>query len=298
MVQYVITPWRTQAELLQVRSQLYPQSTALATSSARLEGSADEGQQKEAIARVSVWVQRGNCPHLVESTAILISAFLNDGRGNEAYCVRAVYAAAFCRFVTGLLDCHQDKRYKLSMYTIAKNIGLPATFVELRHQATHEELPSLSKLRTVSRKALSWIWDYYWVHLAPESAQRQDLPDDCEVFLRRFIEETDNHLSLRVEQSLSNWPRDHIIAILNEIQDTNQDVGILLRASQLHSKILEVDFKQSPAISVEEVKTELEVMELNLKIPEIVNDTAESEAHTNGWSLWKGAWIPKPIGMV
>lgn len=185
------------------------------------------------------------------------------------------------------------------MYTIAKNIGLPATFVELRHQATHEELPSLSKLRTVSRKALSWIWDYYWVHLAPEAAQRQDLPDDCEVFLRRLIGETDDHLSLRVEQSLSNWPRDHIIAILNEIQDTTQDVTLLLRASQLHSKILEVDVKQLAAISVEDVKTELEVMELNLKIPDIVNDTTESHAsHSNGWSLWEGPWIPKPIGMV
>ncbi|TVY80687.1 Pre-rRNA-processing protein las1, partial [Lachnellula suecica] len=51
------------------------------------------------------------------------------------------------------------------MYSLAKTIGLPATYVELRHQATHEELPSLSKLRTATQKALRWIWDYYWANL-------------------------------------------------------------------------------------------------------------------------------------
>lgn len=48
------------------------------------------------------------------------------------------------------------------MYSIAKNIGLPATYVELRHQATHEELPSLPILRAAAQRALVWIWSFYW----------------------------------------------------------------------------------------------------------------------------------------
>lgn len=72
------------------------------------------------------------------------------------------------RFVTGLLDGQQDKQRKQSMYSLAKTIGLPATFVELRHQSTHEQLPSLAKLRSAARKALLWIWEYYWKHLGPE----------------------------------------------------------------------------------------------------------------------------------
>lgn len=59
-----------------------------------------------------IWVQRGNCPHLVESTAILISAMLNDVPGNSTYCVRAAYAAAFCRYV--LRECGTSEAWAWS----------------------------------------------------------------------------------------------------------------------------------------------------------------------------------------
>lgn len=98
MVQYVVTPWRNREELLQVRGQLYPQSSVSAT---KKESQKQELEDKGfAVAKVSVWMQRGNCPHLVESTAILTGAVLNDVPGNSTYCVRAAYAAAFCRWVT------------------------------------------------------------------------------------------------------------------------------------------------------------------------------------------------------
>ncbi|KAK3501609.1 Las1-like protein [Neurospora crassa] len=161
-------------------------------------------ERRLAVARVSMWMQRGNCPHMVESTALLMAAILSDeeqtgiaggsgtasfygtlgtgmvkremdvvdgfsGSGigvmSSSYAVRAAYSAAFSRFVTGLLDSHQDKQRKMSMYGVAKSVGLPATFVELRHQATHEQLPSLTRLRTAAKKGLEWIWDYYWKHL-------------------------------------------------------------------------------------------------------------------------------------
>lgn len=83
MVQYVITPWRNPSELLCVRQQLYQ--------------ARNDDERRQAVAQVSVWMQRGNCPHLVESTAILTSAILNDVSGNSTYCVRAAYSAAFCR---------------------------------------------------------------------------------------------------------------------------------------------------------------------------------------------------------
>ncbi|AEO56210.1 hypothetical protein MYCTH_2300873 [Thermothelomyces thermophilus ATCC 42464] len=134
------------------------------------------GEKQEAVARVSMWMQRGGCPHMVESTALLTAAILSDevtggpgagsddglARASRAYAVRAAYSAAFSRFVTGLLDSHQDRQRKMSMYDVAKSVGLPATFVELRHQATHEQLPSLARLRAAADKALDWIWEYYW----------------------------------------------------------------------------------------------------------------------------------------
>lgn len=87
MVQYIINPWRNHSELLLIRQQLFPAPGE----------QVDDLSRRHAVARVSVWMQRGNCPHLVESTAILTSAILNDVPGNSAYCVRAAYSAAFCR---------------------------------------------------------------------------------------------------------------------------------------------------------------------------------------------------------
>ena len=94
MVQYIITPWRNRAELLQVRDLLFPGRGR----------EVNKEERRHAVASVSVWMQRGNCPHLVESTALLTAAALNDVAGNSTYCVRAAYAAAFCRYVWTCLD--------------------------------------------------------------------------------------------------------------------------------------------------------------------------------------------------
>lgn len=48
------------------------------------------------------------------------------------------------------------------MHVLARNLNLPASFVEIRHAATHEALPSLSVLRTVAIRALDWLWTNYW----------------------------------------------------------------------------------------------------------------------------------------
>ena len=66
--------------------------------------------------------------------------------------------------MTGLTDSYQEGRHKKSMYQVAKDIDLPASFVELRHQATHEDLPALVVLRRATARALEWLWNYYWQH--------------------------------------------------------------------------------------------------------------------------------------
>lgn len=62
-----------------------------------------------------MWMQRGGCPHLVESTALLRAAILSDlaaaaghetaadegaARSSGAYAARAAYSAAFSRYVS------------------------------------------------------------------------------------------------------------------------------------------------------------------------------------------------------
>ena len=75
-----------------------------------------------------------------------------------------------CSFVTGLLDSHQESKYKVSMYTQAQKIGLPALFVDLRHEATHGDMPNLTNLRSAAERALTWLWEDYWKGLEEQEA--------------------------------------------------------------------------------------------------------------------------------
>lgn len=48
------------------------------------------------------------------------------------------------------------------MFTKAQEIGIPASFVELRHEITHAELPSLVVLRRAVQRSMTWLWDDFW----------------------------------------------------------------------------------------------------------------------------------------
>jgi ribosomal biogenesis protein LAS1 len=55
------------------------------------------------------------------------------------------------------------------MYEKAKQIGLPASFIDIRHDAIHGDLPSLIVLRQAADKALLWLWNDYWKYLAVDT---------------------------------------------------------------------------------------------------------------------------------
>lgn len=81
------------------------------------------------------------------------------------------------RFVTGLLDLEQDAKYKVSMYTTAQHIGLPALFVDLRHETAHGEMPRLDALRAATQQALRWLWDDYWAGVGGSKVDDEDQHD-------------------------------------------------------------------------------------------------------------------------
>lgn len=156
MARYTITPWKTPADLLIVRRQLY-----------NLEPSAPDAR-RHAVDRIMAWKLRSNLPHAVESTALLIDAILHNQNATEViseFSIRAVYAAAFTRFVTGFCDIGRAREKGLeqsSMLVIAKQIGMPPDFVALRHEATHEELPGLKRMIGAVEAGLEWLWRVYW----------------------------------------------------------------------------------------------------------------------------------------
>ncbi|EME48000.1 hypothetical protein DOTSEDRAFT_124919 [Dothistroma septosporum NZE10] len=158
-MKYTITPWRHHSDLLQIRQQLYQLPK--------------DGQdhRRHAVNRVMAWKLRGNLPHAIESTALLIDAILHHHspeNANSTFSIRAVYTAALTRFVTGFCDIGRNRERSLepsSMLDIAKQIGMPVEFVALRHEATHEEMPGLRRLMKVTEQALGWLWQVYWSKL-------------------------------------------------------------------------------------------------------------------------------------
>lgn len=87
----------------------------------------------------------------MESTGNLLSG-LNHLKGNKLpkLELRVILGMNLIRFVNLLIDNHQSTYFAQSMTTIATQLGLPLYFIELRHAATHEDLPSLAILKTAT----------------------------------------------------------------------------------------------------------------------------------------------------
>ena len=48
------------------------------------------------------------------------------------------------------------------MFDLGKGIGLPAAFIDLRHQIIHGTLPGLIVLRRNTQRAVQWLYHHYW----------------------------------------------------------------------------------------------------------------------------------------
>jgi ribosomal biogenesis protein LAS1 len=196
------------------------------------------------------------------------------------------------------------------MYSVAKTLGLPATYVELRHQATHEELPSLQKLRTASRKALLWIWDYYWVHLSIDDEAAS--PEDLRVYLRKLLEETNEKVRGEMEARLVHWTQDQLLDALMELELEAQDSEAFLRLVKLSKKLMNGNGESAredelaPEMkvnSIEELRKELTGAQERLDdpvvdVPQRVELSPNDDSAVSGWSMYEGAWVSKPIGTV
>ncbi|KAL9002563.1 MAG: hypothetical protein Q9188_004509 [Gyalolechia gomerana] len=166
MASITITPWRNQNELLNVRDWLFPRNS-----------NTKPQTKRKACSQIQAWKLRGGLPHAIESTWYITEAILTDSiqdSGISALAKRACYCTGLCRFVTGLVDSEQDSKHKVSMYEKAKELALPASFVELRHESIHGELPSLVVLRQAAERALNWLWNDYWRHLGDDDLGELD----------------------------------------------------------------------------------------------------------------------------
>lgn len=150
----MISAYKYQSDLFELRRLFYEDATPESLSLA--------------VAKVELLHARGKLPHGVDSTSLIVSAQLQDQTAQNAFALRCAYSMALVRFVNGTLDPYQQGGVAAALLTLAKSIGLPHSFVELRHAATHELLPLLVILRRLADRALVWLYENYWAALERE----------------------------------------------------------------------------------------------------------------------------------
>ena len=63
----------------------------------------------------------------------------------------------------------QKGKFARSVAAVAAELGLPRLLVDVRHEATHNDLPGLPLLRVAAELATAWLREHYW------AAQRRHL---------------------------------------------------------------------------------------------------------------------------
>ena len=70
-----------------------------------------------------------------------------------------------------MLFCHKLDKQDLGM--LCALAGLPRILVDIRHEASHNELPSLALLRLGAHSALTWLSQSYWQQQADHVTLRK-----------------------------------------------------------------------------------------------------------------------------
>lgn len=240
------------------------------------------------------------------------------------------------------------------MYGVAKTIGLPASFVELRHQGTHEPMPSLTQLRPAARRALVWIWEYYWKNLPEErdlgfpdegghlmvsgnnhtAGGRQDkgkgreMRKDglkermCRAALLGYVQRPggevgDDAAREGLMRQLRQWDDVLVMGVLTDIGGATRDGAMLLRSVKLSRAILgssaeTVALQGEGEMDETALRDELsrakdtaergDMGSMGIKVAENRKhgngEDGDEGSKIDGWSRWKGPWVPRPIGVL
>ncbi|KAF1330940.1 Ribosomal biogenesis protein las1l, partial [Globisporangium splendens] len=135
--------------------------------------SEDVYAQQRALSRVAAWRSRAQLPVAVSATAQLVEIQLHEqmashhhhgvGVASRSHMELSLqYASAVVRCVNGLVDSAQKGTYAMAVSGLAQRIGIPLWIVDLRHESTHNQMPSLPVLRFAAQHLLAWLRSNYW----------------------------------------------------------------------------------------------------------------------------------------
>ncbi len=148
-------------------------------------------KKRRAIELVQMWRTRGRVPVAVDAHAQIVELQLmdeemmkkmmmmkkknpHDDDGGEdkketttssqqsESTLRLSYAMTLTRLVNGICDQSQKGKFAISVQTLATQLNVPRTLVDIRHDSTHNQLPSIQRLRKASEDAIEWLEVKYW----------------------------------------------------------------------------------------------------------------------------------------
>ncbi|KAG8495816.1 hypothetical protein CXB51_007716 [Gossypium anomalum] len=107
-------------------------------------------------------------------------------------------AMLYCMAILRIVNCVIEKTRKrtgISIADAADAIGIPRRLIDVRHEGSHRDLPSLTIARDSSVVALNWLKSYYW------EPQKKQIPfqRDGVVNIRREIKSKLRELALCIK---------------------------------------------------------------------------------------------------
>ena len=137
------TPWPTPAHLQELVSLLH--TSPLST-----------------LPTLQSYLTRGNTPFSILSTYTLLQTLQLDSKSTlTTHHLRLLYTISLIRFLNGFVDPLQKSLFNRSVKSLASTIGLQE-FVDLRHEGTHGDLPTLSECREKCKDGVQWLIENYW----------------------------------------------------------------------------------------------------------------------------------------
>ncbi|KAK3096899.1 hypothetical protein FSP39_004563 [Pinctada imbricata] len=180
--------------------------------------SGDIDRQVYAVGRCHVWKSRvtHKLSVAIESTASLCSACIthqkilgNPDFNNHYQSLCSEYSVALIRFVNHVTEKGQNRAFSVPVHVIAAEFGVPEWIVELRHNATHGQMPPLSMLKSGTEWALNWLkasfGSEFWEaqlqtmmttrHREPEKDRPKVTKDDVCSVLDDYVQERCNTMT-------------------------------------------------------------------------------------------------------
>ncbi|XP_071954832.1 ribosomal biogenesis protein LAS1L-like isoform X2 [Antedon mediterranea] len=155
-------------------------------------------------------------PLSIACTANLVEACVFEKKGGSVESIRLAYAMSLIRFVNMMTDRYQNKFFAQPIHVIAQEIGIPVWIVNLRHSATHGELPSLSMLKSGVAFALSWLQTDYWEKNEDNDSSGSETDVKVQLWQLLIRYQQEQYMILQMGWSPTN---EAITEILSDISD-------------------------------------------------------------------------------